>query len=119
MEEAFWLAGNKITKHTTRSSITVGQRRFREHFGTTPQVCSIIWAMLEAQSLHSHDALPIHMLCALLFLKGYNTESVNRSLTGFDEKTNRKWQWVYVELIALNLPNVVRKHANYPRILFH
>ena len=43
---------------------------------------------------------PVHLLWSLLFLKRYDTEHVNRSLTQADEKTWRKWVWIFVELLA-------------------
>ena len=99
----FWVAGCIVTKHDLGRSKHVGLRRFREHFGTTPNICEIVWNLLDDQELHPHGALPIHLLCALLFLKLYESEHINRSLTGFDEKTFRKWQWLYVDLMAHKL----------------
>lgn len=103
----FWIEGCKITRHGLGSSESVGLRRFREHFGTSPLICEIVWSILRDQDLHPPGARPIHMLSSLLFLKLYATEHVNRALTGFDEKTQRKWQWIYVKLIACDL-HVVR-----------
>ena len=102
----FWIAGCQITKHNLGASEKVGMRRFREHFGTSPEVCAIAWQLLESQQLNPPGATPFHMLCAILFLKRYETESITRTLTGLDEKTNRKWKWIYVDLLAKNL-NVV------------
>lgn len=78
-EQAFWEKGSEITRHNLNRSAKVGMRRFRSHFGTTPQICSMIWAELDVKHLHHDQAQPLHMLCALLFLKRYESDSVNRS----------------------------------------
>lgn len=103
-EEDFYRSGCRMTGHNwnTRSRI-VGTRRFKAFFGATPLVCVIIWRLLDRGNHHPRGGCPYYMLCALLFLKQYNTEEVNRGLTGLDEKTIRKWQWIYVALIAFNI----------------
>ena len=45
-------------------------------------------------------ARPEHLLWALLFLKLYELEPVNASLARCDEKTFRKWSWLFVEAIG-------------------
>ena len=42
----------------------------------------------------------MHLLWALLFLKRYDTEHTNHSITGADEKTFRKWVWIFVDMLA-------------------
>ncbi len=88
---SFWIAGCIISRHDISQSIHVSLCRFREHFGISPNICEIVWNSLADLGLHSHGALPIHMLCALLFLKLYESGYINRSLAGLDEKTFRKW----------------------------
>ena len=99
----FWVAGCLITKHNLGASEVVGMRRFKAHFGISPDVCNIAWQILEHQNLNPPDATPFHMLCAILFLKRYETESVTRTITSLDEKTIRKWRWIYVNLLANHL----------------
>ena len=48
----FWVAGCIVTKHDLGRSKHVGLRRFREHFGTTPNICEIVWNLLDDQELH-------------------------------------------------------------------
>jgi hypothetical protein len=43
---------------------------------------------------------PKHMLCALLFLKSYPTESVAHIIMDMDEKTYRTWTWKIIGLLA-------------------
>ena len=44
-------------------------------------------------------AEPKHLLWALLFLKVYASEQVIRKFTGADEKTSRKWIWLFIGYI--------------------
>jgi hypothetical protein len=111
----FWIAGCKIANHNLGASDVVGLRRFREHFGISPEVCLIAWLILAGKHLHPPGAIPLHMLIAILFLKRYQTESIDRTITGLDEKTIRKWRWIYVDLLAKhldvvsNLPDIALK----------
>lgn len=98
LAESFLNYGNSITKHASCRSNYVGLRRFKEFFGVSPTICAKTW-------LHLKNVLPAdyrqhHLLWALLFLKCYETESVNRSIVGCDEKTYRKRVWVVVEKLA-------------------
>lgn len=71
---------------------TTDIRRFRSFFGTTPVVCSKIWAMLSPFSSMPPGVHPKHLLWALSFLKVYASESVLVSMFGSpSEKTFRKW----------------------------
>lgn len=79
----------------------VAHRKFMSFFGTTPFVCSMLWAFLEPCTNMPIGVKPQHLLWALLFLKVYATESVHCSLVGgADEKTFRKWTWIFVHAIA-------------------
>lgn len=81
-----------------RGSRETTLNRFRALFGVTPLTCAIIWNRL--RTVIPEGGSPNHLLWALLFMKIYATEHVNRSLTGADEKTLRKWIWTFVELIS-------------------
>lgn len=74
------------------------RRRFRALFGVTPAVASIVWNRLQGHI--PRKASPIHLLWAFLFLKTYGSEHVNCALTKVDEKTFRKWSWIFVRKIA-------------------
>lgn len=100
-EDEFYRLGCEWTQHNYNGgSLLVGERRFTGMFGTTALVCSIAWELVEEAAAHPVGAKFQHMLCALYFLKCYNTEHVNHAVSGFDEKTFRKWSWTYVELLA-------------------
>jgi hypothetical protein len=97
-KKLFWNLGHSITKHDITKSEFVGERRFKSFFGVSPVVCSICWEQLiDKMPIGSK---PIHLLWTLLFLKRYNSEEVNRTLTGVNEKTFRKWIWLMIELLA-------------------
>lgn len=102
-EAEFWSLGCEITKHKTSGSYNVGLRRFRSLFGTTPAICGLIWNRLAVHCGHPHGSHPEHLLYSLMLLKSYPTESQMRAMTGRDEKTLRKWAWIYIDLMALHL----------------
>ena len=100
-EKAFLVEGLKILRkkgyhHSSRRTL---DRRFRALFGTSPKVCRILWDKVYEEST-PRGAKPKHLLWALLFCRVYNTEHVNASMAGCDEKTFRKWSWVFVEAIS-------------------
>lgn len=109
-ENEFWIRGCEITKHKPENSYRIGLRRFRGLFGTTPPICSFIWARIAARNAHPPYSQPVHLLYALIFLKLYGTEEENKALTGKDEKTFRKWSWTYIELMARHLHMVGIPH---------
>ena len=74
------------------------ERRFKYIFGISSFVCSIVWDAI--CDFIPDTAKPKHMLCALMFLKLYTTESVLSIITSMDEKTCRKWNWIFVRLIS-------------------
>ena len=80
-------------------SITTKERRFRACFGTTAHICSQLWSLC-SHLLIAEGAMPVHLLWALLFLKQYNTEEVNASMAGCDEKTFRHWCWLVIGILA-------------------
>lgn len=84
------MADHEITKHNLNGHIGIGERRFRGLFGTTANICSIIWQSLSANNLHPNCTKPLYLLCALLFLKLYATEESNKSMTGLDENNIKK-----------------------------
>ena len=102
-EHEFWNAAQVFFGKSPNS-----HRRFIALFGIPPSLCAIVWNIIAAKQLHPNGSHPKHMLCALLFLKQYNTEEVNHAISGLDEKTFRKWQWVYVHLIGFQIEVVIK-----------
>ena len=95
-----------INRSASHGSYLTSMRRFKAHFGADPIVCAHIWLKLTdclpARSKHEH------LRYALLFLRRYQTEHQNAALFGVDEKTFRKHQWIFVELLATKLDVVSR-----------
>jgi hypothetical protein len=96
--ETFWEAGHKITGHDVDGSLSLGYRRFRAFFGTSPLVCVVAWDMMSLA--RPRTSRPEHLLWALLLLKRYSVEDVNAALTGVSEKTFRKWSHIFINLLA-------------------
>ena len=96
--ETFAELVSALFRNAAGMSRVIRDRRFRSLFGITPLVCSRVWSLLGSQLLKR--ASPQLLLWALLFLKIYASESVNAVLSGADEKTFRKWQWIFVKKIA-------------------
>lgn len=100
MEYAQGIMHNAVLHSTKRKQLSreTELRRFRALFGVAPHTCSSVWTRL--QGVIPEGGSPVHLLWALLFLKVYATEHVNKGLTGANEKTFRKWSWTFVELMA-------------------
>ena len=82
--------------------------------GTTYVVASELWNMidpvgrLEAGDKDFNGAHPKHLFWSLFFLKNYCTEAVMVRVFGFvDNKTIRKWIWIFIPAIAGLRPEVV------------
>lgn len=95
---AFLKLGNVYTDTKSASSQYVALRRFKSFFGITPLICSLIWNKIE-QAVPSGGA-PKHLLWSLCFLKQYSVEHTRRAIFHADEKTIRKWTWIFVELLS-------------------
>lgn len=106
-EQLFESLGMAIAHHNddVDQSLT-GRRRFRSLFGTSPLICSIAWTLIQPSLPDGGE--PKHLLWALLFMKTYMTEHAMRVLTGADEKTQRKWIWIFIDLLSsLNVVSTV------------
>lgn len=95
---------------------TVDTRRFRSFFGTSPDVCSTLWRRLYPTMSQPGFATK-HLLWALNFMKCYQTEAVASSAVAqCDEKTLRKWVWIFVESIG-NLQRQVASRCDMECLL--
>lgn len=91
----FWTA----LENRARVASQVGSiRRFREYFGCSPGLCALIWSWLVFNV--DDDALPIHLLWTLLFLKQYQTEAVSSGLCRVNERTYRERIWSVIQKLA-------------------
>ena len=52
----FYRAGCLMTRHNLAGSKDLGLRRFREYFGTFPDICAIVWRTFHESNVHPHGA---------------------------------------------------------------
>lgn len=90
--------GNIYMKNSSIGSNKTTLRRFKSFFGVTPLLCSIIWEKIESSA--PSESKPKHLLWTLYFLKQYDVEHTRRPLLNADEKTIRKWTWIFVKLLS-------------------
>lgn len=73
-----------------------------------------LWTMINPEDTMPIGAKPGHMTWAFYFLKRYPSEEVlSANLGGFDEKTTRKWIWLFVEAISYQEHRVVSHYSLY------
>ena len=84
--------------------------RFRSTFGVSTIVCAKVWELIDLKNTIKNNTKPSHLLMALMFLKLYCPERVFSSIAGVDEKTCRKWAWLFVEAISDLEAEVVSKN---------
>jgi hypothetical protein len=97
-EEIILKEGLRVFNKEVSASSTINNRRYKSFYGVSTKVCLQIWDITSKN--HPENTKLIHLLMALHFLKCYNTESVNAGIFHVDEKTFRKWTWIFVKLIA-------------------
>jgi hypothetical protein len=99
-EAVLWDAAQLMLRRQSAMGRT-NERRFVALYGATITVASILWRKLMPQP---QGGEPRHLLWALMILKVYSSEHVHAIIAGVDEKTFRKWSWIYVnEVESLNV----------------
>lgn len=105
MSEAFLRIGNLYTKATSNKNTNL--RRFKSFFGVSPVVCALTWDIIKFEA--PSQSAPNHLLWCLYFLKQYPTEHEMRSLFKADEKTIRKWIWIFLKMLSnLNVVGIFK-----------
>ena len=89
-------------------------RAFRETFGTSLPIVSMVWSMLWEEDVVPEGGRPKHLLWALHFLKVYPLQApgcaaVGGSAGAVDAKTHKKWVWAFIDAIAELVDEVVSK----------
>ena len=105
-------------------------RRFVANYGCLPRTCADLWHailasehptfMVEVESFQNKRPLkrysfekppykPKHLMWALHFLSCYPTENQMNGFARSDEKTVRKWTWLFIEAIASLKSEIVSK----------
>jgi len=86
-------------------TVDIESRRFREFFGASSAVVTILWHLLLENELLPKNSSICHLLWALYFLKVYPKQGPACSVVGgtksaVDPKTFRKWVWEFIFVIA-------------------
>ena len=98
--EAFLLMGDEMMSRRCQVMARTRHSRFHATFDTSPNVCAILWSMIDL-AMMPKGAKAFHMMWALMLLKLHCAESVLSSLAGgVHEETFRKWSWCFVEAIS-------------------
>ena len=106
---AFVALFREISQRAPEVSFSTEARPFRALFGVSAQVCAVIWGMLRGHV--PRRSTPTHLLWSLMFLKVYASEHVHCEISGANEKTFRKWVWVFVPLLAdLSVVSDILRH---------
>lgn len=67
-------------------------------FGAKPDVIAELWTRINPEKNMPKGHKPKHILWMLIFLKLYDQEEINSvKVGGVDEKTFRKWTWLFIE----------------------
>lgn len=102
--QEFETLGLTIIGRGRNSSRRARKRRFVAHYGIEPRLVALVWRELMEDGWIVRCAgrcpHPKHLLWSLLFLKIYGVEEVHAARVGCDEKTFRKWAWLYAEAVA-------------------
>ena len=96
ISDVFKIGREIMGRESTQATMTE-DCRFQELFGCGPGVALKVWNLIFEVF---PDESIIHMMWALMFLKMYGKESAMSSMAGVDEKTYRKWVWIFVFKIA-------------------
>lgn len=94
----FSTVANNILQHAHGLTVMTSERRFRSLFGINADMCAIAWNYSIPRL--PRNAEPMHLLWALMFLKVYASETVHSRLARCDEKTFRKWSWLFIKLLS-------------------
>eukprot|EP00541_Cyclophora_tenuis_P002875 CAMPEP_0116555576 /NCGR_PEP_ID=MMETSP0397-20121206/8225_1 /TAXON_ID=216820 /ORGANISM="Cyclophora tenuis, Strain ECT3854" /LENGTH=318 /DNA_ID=CAMNT_0004080865 /DNA_START=230 /DNA_END=1186 /DNA_ORIENTATION=- len=80
------------------------EKKFKTHFGRNSQTCAKVWSevtKLEWLLERTHQKPQLkHFLWCMNFMHAYRTEGEACTMFDCDEKTWRKWTWVYATAIS-------------------
>lgn len=114
-EVDFYRLGKELQNRTGSSvgAFTTEDRRFREHFGCGAAVALIIWNLMTQYNVLPPEAMIIHFLWALHFMKVYPKQDAGCSSAGgssgaIDPKTWRKYFWPFIYAMSSLEQHVVR-----------
>ena len=100
---AKYIYGLEISRY---SPVTVW-RRFVAHFGVAPRHCGLVWLFCHEKAREiDHNVELVHLLWTMNLLKSDDSEHTLHGRWRADEKTIRKYVYVFLE--ALSSLKVVR-----------
>ena len=109
----FMLVARKMMGRDSKVNDDLDELRFKATFGVSTTVCAKVWGLVDPKNTMDNKPSPSHLLMALMFLKLYCSENVHSTIAGVDEKTFRKWAWLFVEAISYLEPEVVSKNPTF------
>ena len=100
--EEFLSLGHQMMRRQEGGSASISDRRFRGWFGLPAEVAAQAWNLLDPEATMPAGASKLKMLWGLSLLKNYLPEEDMAAKAGVNEKTFRKWAWMFIsELSAL------------------
>ena len=90
-------------------------RDFHTMFGSSPEICSLCWNLLDIPPRGE----PKHLLWALMLLKTYAKEKVLASLAQVDRRTYRHWAWLFIRRVAGLRPHIVSSFFAFSLLAFN
>jgi hypothetical protein len=85
-----------------RTCMTTNLRRFRAHFGVSPEAILAIFTDLQTTTIveaRINKPDPSHFFMAMNWLRAYKVEEQLAGSSKMTEKTARKWIWKYTEAV--------------------
>ena len=92
--------GKEIMNRNKQTCLFTDLQHFESFFGAHPSICSVVWNKFVDEATIPKGGQPYHLLWDCMFLKTYNNEACLSSTVGVDEKTFRKWNWLFVKAIS-------------------
>ncbi len=120
-EVEFDKVGMAMLRREAGGSKSTHDRRFIANYGCLPRTCAELWRliltsghsafMVEVDNMETKKPKkrysfqfppykPKHLLWALYLCKCYPTENQGIGMVATDEKTFRKWTWIFIEATA-------------------
>ena len=98
--------GQRVAGYKHFRSEKVQEQRFKVELEVPIYIATVVWEMLKDSAFLQENnpgqqpLNPSHMLWALMFLKKYSRVESLANTVEVDEKTFRKWAWLYLEALA-------------------
>jgi hypothetical protein len=120
-EEVFVEAAGPILRGRVRCLEGLAEkRRWMACFRATQAVMADVWTRIDPVNTMPNGAAPHHLTWMFYFIKLYNQEETNSiNVGGVDEKTFRKWTWLFIEATSFLEYPVVSEYYLSLQYLFN